>query len=81
MISSDDIWHHDEAHTWRQSHQAFQKLPKNKIKSKTEYTNTQQDWPVLRVYNIPLTRHARFVKALEFLLLKSNKEYVLNFNF
>ena len=43
--SSDDIWHHDEARTWRQSHQAFQRLPENKVKSKTEYTNTQQGWP------------------------------------
>ena len=41
MISSDDIWYHDEARTWRQSHQAIQKLPENKITSKTEYTNTQ----------------------------------------
>ena len=45
MITSDDILHHDEARTWRQSHQASQKLPKNKITSKTEYTNTQQDLP------------------------------------
>ena len=74
MITSDDIWHHDEARTWRQSHQAFQELLENNVKSKTEYTNTQQGRPVLRVHNIPLTRHARFVKALEFILLKSNKE-------
>ena len=74
MISSDDIWHHDEARTWRQSHQVFQELPENKVNSKTEYTNTQQDWPVLRVYNIPLARHAKLVQAMGFLLLKSNKE-------
>ena len=40
-MSSDDIRHHDEARTWRQSHQAFQRLPENNVKSKTEYTNTQ----------------------------------------
>ena len=45
MITSADIWHHDEARTWRQSHQAFQELPENKVKSKTEYTNTQQVLP------------------------------------
>ena len=28
----------------------------------------------VRLYNIPLTRHARHVKALEFILRKSNKE-------
>ena len=28
----------------------------------------------VRVYNTPLTRHARLMKALGFLLLKSNKE-------
>ena len=71
--SSDDIWHRDEARTWRQSHQAFQGLPENKVTSKTEYTNTQQGWPVLRVYNIPLTRHKRFVKALEFICWKAIK--------
>ena len=46
MITSIDIWHYDEARTWRQSHQAFQELPENNVKGKTEYTNTQQDWPV-----------------------------------
>ena len=28
----------------------------------------------IKVYNIPLTRHARLVKALEFILLKNIKE-------
>ena len=31
MITSDDIWHHDEARTWHQSHQAFQELPENNV--------------------------------------------------
>ena len=47
MTTSDNIWHHDKARNWRQSHQASQNnLPENKVKSKTEYTNTQEDWPV-----------------------------------
>ena len=29
----------------------------------------------------PLTRHVKHVKVLGFLLLKSHKEYILNFNF
>ena len=65
MISSNDIWHHDEARTWCQSHKAFQGLPENKVTSKTEYTNTQQGWPEKRVYNIPLTRHAKVCESSE----------------
>ena len=42
------------------------KLPENKVTSKTEYTNTQQDLPEEGYKNIPLTRHAKACESSGF---------------
>ena len=49
-------------------------IPENKVTSKSEYTNSQQDKPVLRVCNIPLTRHAKLVRALGFLFAEKQQK-------
>jgi hypothetical protein len=59
------------------SHTSPKALPGATDYSKAEYTNTQQDLPVGDNY-FTNSRHERLLAA-GFLLLKSNKEYVLTF--
>jgi hypothetical protein len=59
-------------------HTSPKPLPGSTYYSKAEYTNTQQDLPVGDNY-FTNSRQERLL-ATEFLLLKSNKEYVLTFN-
>jgi hypothetical protein len=58
-------------------HTSLKALPRSTYYSKTEYTNTQQDLPV-GDNCFTNSRHERLL-ATGFLLLKSNKEYVLTF--
>jgi hypothetical protein len=58
-------------------HTSPKALPGSTYYSKVEYTNTQQDLPVGDNY-FTNSRHERLL-ATRFLLLKSNKEYVLTF--
>jgi hypothetical protein len=58
-------------------HTSPKELPGSTYYSKAEYTNTQQDLPVGENY-FTNSIHERLL-ATGFLLLKSNKEYVLTF--
>jgi hypothetical protein len=58
-------------------HTTPKSLPGATHKSKAEYANTQQDLPTGDNY-FTNSRHERLL-ATGFLLLKSNKEYVLTF--
>jgi hypothetical protein len=79
MMPSFIVIHHSSSQSGGISpgHTSPKALPGATDYSKAEYTNTQQDVPVGDNY-FTNSRHDRLL-ATEFLLLKSNKEYVLTF--
>ena len=56
-------------------------IPKNKSQVSLSMLILSKTYPTKGIYSSPISRHARLEKVLSFLLLKNQKECVLNFTF